>query len=138
MKPPKAFNSITRDALANIKRQKTKTKINGFDPLTQPQDGFVRYGYTGRGWICWRDGEILGDGWADTDVKWFDRLAAFLNAKHELANEPSFVDLGFGAPRPNSKEFTRWLNSEVREYGYEAAEQRLERMDIIIEVKKSI
>jgi hypothetical protein len=81
----------------------------------------------------------LGDGWADTNVQWFEMVANFLNEKHPLRHiSPPFVDLGFGAPKPNSRRFNRWMNNEARENGFEAAEQKIERLDTILAIKSNI
>ena len=136
MKPLRKFNAMTRETAENMKVPRSKIKLNGFDVSLQPFDGLVHYGYTGKGWIMWRDGAILGDGWADTNTSWFEMVARWLNDGLDAVGASPFVDLGFGAPKPNSKEFKRWLAYESRENGNNAAELRLDRLEVMVELKE--
>lgn len=135
MKPLRRFNAMTRETSENMKVPRSQIKLNGVDVSLQLQDGMVRYGYTGKGWIMWRNSSILGDGWADTDINWFDRVARWLNDGLDAVGASPFVDLGFGAPKPNSKEFKRWLTYESREYGNNASELRIDKLELMQELK---
>jgi hypothetical protein len=111
-----------------MKRDRLTPLLNGFDVKTYPHDGLAHFAYTGRGWVCWRDGIILGTGWADIDPRWFERLCRFINGQ----DVSPFVYLGFGSPTFGSAQFARWLDKEAKIRGFAQSEEKLE---VLTEVK---
>lgn len=124
------FNKMTREATASMKKDRLTPLLNGFDYKSHAQDGLAHFTYTGRGWLCWRDGVILGTGWADINPRWFESLCSFINGKPDGA----FVFIGHGSPVFGSRKFYKWLETEGKERGYSASESQIDMTELIREL----
>lgn len=128
---------MSRYTRIGMKKDRRTPLLNGFDVKELVSDGLAHFAYTGRGWICWRDGVLLGIGWADVDPEWFNRLCSFLNKTP--VDGSAFVYLGHGNPKFGSEMFSRWLDKEAQIRGHVVSESRLDVLnEIVFDIIKAI
>jgi len=110
-----AFNSAFDKRDKKPASSRLKKYLNGIDLASAtPSDGICHFGWSGKAWLLWRDAVVLGFGQGCSDVYWIERLVSFLNA----GKASGFVDLGFKAPEPGSKEFVQWQLKAEKQHGW--------------------
>lgn len=121
------FNRFAENDPKPIASSRVKPALNGFDPKKLSSDGLLHYGWTGKAWIIWLDGDVLAFGDIFTDVFWVYRLCSAIN-KHQGT---CFIDLGHEAPEAGSKELKRWLKKQEKQLIYGSDEDEESDIEII-------
>lgn len=115
MAKPFNFGSKVIVKRPNSSLKRLPRLLNGLELASLPHDGICHYGYTGKAWIMWRDGILLGFGDSNTDVYWIEGMLNAANNEQGV----TFVDLLHGAPPPYTRAFARWHEKEEQKQIFE-------------------